>query len=570
MKNKKGFTLIELLAVVLIIGVLLIIAVPQVMKFMKKGTNSYYHSIENTMKTSGMDYMETYRTLLPREIGNVAVVSLDELMDNDYIDKVKDEKGNLCTGQVAVKKVKKDSYEYYSCLKCGEYYESSEQDCSYNELNNHYADAGEYSIVVNALNKPEDPNCDLTKYQACYIANQLEEVTSPYGKVLYKGTPIKDDLKGNPTKVDTTKQGEHEITYFYHGTIAKILITIKDNDAPSKPQIVLKTNNAKGKTYKGNWYSGDIYVKFKSTDYATKGVTGSGIDHYEISDDGTTFTPISGNSVVMTEEGAYTKYVRSVDKDGNISAVNSYEIKIDKTEPNCEQWLGESTVWKSTGDRNIKLVCSDDVSDCLDKYKTQSIKVDETIKTKQLTFTITDLAGNSKTCTKEADIYIDKVKPTITSNEITGINYTTNKHPIEYFTVTPSISPIVNTKCVVEDNRTPNPANGTEVNDIISLKSNYTKVKCTVTSESGLSSSSITDFRHEYAAVWTQRTCQQWVTRSCKTSVEYFWCCPGVCGDALCSRYEYEDCSGWENYDCSRYECPQGGTLDSSRNVCVY
>ena len=149
MKNKKGFTLIELLAVILLVAILLWLSVPTVVKYMKKGTKAYYHSLESEIKTAGVDYLETYRSLLPQNIGHVKVIELDELVDNKYIDKVVDEKGNSCTGKVTVEKIKTDSYDYYVCLKCGEYYESKSEDCNRNtEEDNYYEDSGDYRIEV--------------------------------------------------------------------------------------------------------------------------------------------------------------------------------------------------------------------------------------------------------------------------------------------------------------------------------------------------------------------------------------------------------------------------------------
>ena len=42
MKNKKGFTLIELLAVIIILGILMIIAIPSVTKYISDSRKSSY------------------------------------------------------------------------------------------------------------------------------------------------------------------------------------------------------------------------------------------------------------------------------------------------------------------------------------------------------------------------------------------------------------------------------------------------------------------------------------------------------------------------------------------------
>jgi len=401
MKNKKGFTLIETLIIIIILAILLGIAVPSITKLLKRGTNEYYHSIENEIKASGMDYLETYRTLLPRQIGNVTVIDLKELVDNKYIDEIKDEEGNLCTGKITAKKIDSGTYEYYSCLKCGNSYNSKEENCEYTEYDNTYVDQHLYNITVD-------------KYS--YTVNQGDSFNLPLGKVYYNGQLINDKLEGNPSKIDTDILGTTEVIYFYNGAKKVVTVEVIDKTKPTKPEVVLKKNNANGQTYlSSTWFSGDIYQLFKSTDYTTPGVMGSGIKKYQISTDGTNFNDLTGNTKIDTQNGSRKYYVRSVDNNNNISNVNNYVIKIDKEIPKCELEVKSGTLgnngwyksdltigFKSTTETVSSLVHSsiDITSVTLDTPSTTSIA------------TLIDEAGNVGTC--QITVKLDETNPNVT------------------------------------------------------------------------------------------------------------------------------------------------------------
>lgn len=149
MKDKKGFTLMELIAVVIIIGLIMMITVPSILKYVRKTESkvvqSHLSTMENAAKARTVDLIANndlfncgktvneegkYSCPLPKG-GSVQKVSVRDLIDSGYTKDLKNptsskkqqEYCDAATSYVAIEnKGGKDSYsdfEYRACLKCG-------------------------------------------------------------------------------------------------------------------------------------------------------------------------------------------------------------------------------------------------------------------------------------------------------------------------------------------------------------------------------------------------------------------------------------------------------------------
>ena len=89
-KSKKGFTLIELLGAILIIGILGTVATVSVFNIKNESKERFDNAQVETIKQAGQTYFTDNKKLLPVVIWQTNYVALEELIENNYIDRVYD------------------------------------------------------------------------------------------------------------------------------------------------------------------------------------------------------------------------------------------------------------------------------------------------------------------------------------------------------------------------------------------------------------------------------------------------------------------------------------------------
>lgn len=81
MKIKSGFTLIELLGVIIIIGILSVVALPQIINQMNKSKGNISSATIEVFYHAGEIYLDKNQSTYHQNAGNTFCVSLKELTD---------------------------------------------------------------------------------------------------------------------------------------------------------------------------------------------------------------------------------------------------------------------------------------------------------------------------------------------------------------------------------------------------------------------------------------------------------------------------------------------------------
>ena len=223
---------------------------------------------------------------------------------------------------------------------------------------------------------------------------------------------------GSTLKENTIYKTEEnlELTYKTNGTIkAKVNDTVNEKET-EEIEIINVDNEKPTVTFETN--GNDTYQKTQSTK-VTVTDTQSGISTLKYqwtnstnqpaaSTFTTTFT--SGDTLTKSDgTGDYYLWILAIDNAGNQIITKSNTFKLDNNAPSCN-WSGEATTYRTSAD--ITVTCKDQESGCLNTTNSKTWNYKETKVTDEVSYTISDNAGNTTTCAKTINVYVDTTPPT--------------------------------------------------------------------------------------------------------------------------------------------------------------
>jgi glycosidase len=231
----------------------------------------------------------------------------------------------------------------------------------------------------------------------------------PVGAYFADGTVLQDALTGSTF---TVSGGSVSVTLAARGgAILLPFPALVDMTPPAAASSVSPSQNVNG------WNNTTpVTVALSGSD------SGSGIKELRswVNDGGVTVVTGSSATVTISAEGLSTVNVRAIDNAGNISALESRNIRIDVTPPiaTCPAPMAasaNSNCQAAVPNVAQAVTASDNLTPTGSLSVTQSPAAGALVGTGPhvITVTVTDLAGNSKTCATTLNV-VDNTPPTVT------------------------------------------------------------------------------------------------------------------------------------------------------------
>ena len=386
-KQYKGFTLIEILAAITILGILTGIAIVSVTKIIENGKKEHYDTAEENLSLAGQSYVQQNRAALPKAIGQKKKVPLSILVDNKYIQPIKDYSDKDCDlskSYVQVYKYSQSDYSYVAYLECPGYTSEDRMNSLTPEIN----------AVINVDEEKSTATANVS-----IIGN---DKLMSYSYIIYRGS----------------KEVKNTGSVTVKGYKSSVTLNIPLTDyTPGKVKLVITAANIYGNT-KTVTVSKDI-ADTKAPTCIIASVDEQPRDTWINTNRKVTVGCDDGDGSGCKRE-TYTKTFKTTadygvitisDEAGNTTDCR-VSVYVDKTAPSCTN-NGDSTNW-TNGNRTISWGCSDSHSGCHVSYSGSSKVFSETTKTSTISsYTVRDNAGNEKTCpSRSAKVYVDKTPPT--------------------------------------------------------------------------------------------------------------------------------------------------------------
>ena len=260
--KRRGFTLIEILAVIIILGILAIVAIPVVSNYIVDSRSKTFLAHEKDMEEAArsltiecIDGKEN--CILPTE-NNTNDIYLSELIEKGFTERLQNPQGGgYCNEELSYVRVTntgKSDYEYQACLYCGSYVTESDK-----------------CVDISTSESGTPPVCGT-------VTGESSEWTNKPRTITVACTDPDNDCRYNtyPKTYKTTTNSDQIIIGDMKNHITRCPVAVRVDTTPPTCELeIIKDDEV---TLNGtNWLSGNVYVRLKNNTDAHSGLNSYGM-----------------------------------------------------------------------------------------------------------------------------------------------------------------------------------------------------------------------------------------------------------------------------------------------------